>query len=166
MSSISFSGVKPLSDEAMREHIYHLETRGYNVCPHVLEDDVCGQLKIDDFEATVRYITTHTAPDERIVAFPYELAYYFYTERRSATRYSSAVSAVTREDRLAMIDELERVRPRYLIYSPGTPRIDGLKDSIVFPELTADIGRSYTPEQRFGKTWILRRREAVALPND
>jgi hypothetical protein len=120
----------------------------------------------DDFEATVRYITTHTAPDERIVAFPYELAYYFYTERRSATRYASAVSAVTREDRLAMIDELERVRPRYLIYSLGTPRIDGLKDTIVFPELTAYIGRSYAPEQRFGKTWILRRREAVvALPD-
>jgi ectoine hydroxylase-related dioxygenase (phytanoyl-CoA dioxygenase family) len=55
MSSISLSGAKPLSDEAVREHIYHLETRGYSVCPHVLEDDVCEQLKIGLVRALENY---------------------------------------------------------------------------------------------------------------
>ncbi len=120
----------------------------------------------DEFEKTVKYIVTHTGSDEPILAFPNEPAYYFFADRANATRYPTASSAVTRSDRVAMIGELNESRPKYLIYSLGTPRIDNLRDDVVFPELMDYIRRHYIPEQRFGKTIIMKRQDVGAVEQE
>jgi hypothetical protein len=56
-----------------------------------------------------------------------------------------------------MIEEWDQHRPRYLVYSLGTPRIDNFDDRQVFPELFAYIRRHYVPERRFGATLVMRR---------
>ena len=118
----------------------------------------------DEFEKTTQYLMTHTTSDERIVAFPNEPAYYFFAERANATRYPTASSAATRADRLAMIEEWDQHRPRYLVYSLGTPRIDNFDDRQVFPELFAYIRRHYVPERRFGATLVMRRLDVGESP--
>lgn len=115
----------------------------------------------DEFEGTVRYIATHTEPQDRIVAFPNEAAYYFYTERERGTRYPMASNAVTAADREAMVAEMVERRPRYLIYSLATVRVDNLDERLVFPELIEYIRTTYVPETRIGDTVILRRRDAA-----
>lgn len=114
----------------------------------------------DEFEATVRYIVTHTAPNEPVIAFPNEGAYYFYAERPNASRRPFLYEAMTRQDRLAVIAEWELSRPRYVIYSLGAQRMHGMPAPLQLPELYGYVKQHFVIEHWIGQTLIMRRREA------
>ncbi len=115
----------------------------------------------DEFGDVVLYITGHTRPDDPILVFPNEAAYYYYADRPNATRFSLAYLAVTHDDRLSMIKDLEKKRPPYIIYSMGTWRVDGIDEREQVPELVEYIVKFYVLEKKIGETLILRRREAA-----
>lgn len=112
----------------------------------------------DEFEATVRYIVGHTDQDEPIIAFPNEGAYYFYTARPNASRWSFLFEAMTHEDRLAVIQQWDARRPRYLIYSPARG-MHLMPIPLQLPELYDYVKEHFVIEQRFGRTVIMRRRD-------
>jgi len=114
----------------------------------------------DEFEATVNYIRTHTAPYESIIAFPNGAAYHFFADRPSASRFSEVYLAGKRADRLEVLREWQAKKVRYIIYSLATWRLDGIPEHVLAPELYEHILQLYRMEVRFGNTLILKRRDA------
>ncbi len=55
MTSKSIAGSPPLSPDAMDEHVYHIETRGYSVCNNFLDGDTCEQLRSGLIRALEKY---------------------------------------------------------------------------------------------------------------
>ncbi len=112
-----------------------------------------------EFEEVTRYVATHTLPDEPIIAFPNESAYYFFTDRPNASRYPMAYVATRRDARLEMVSAWQKNKPRYVIYSLGTWRVDDIPERLLVPELYEYLQASYAIQERIGDTLILRRRD-------
>ena len=66
--------------------------------------------------SVVRYIKTHTDKDEYIFVFPYDLLFYFLTDRKSPTFYEWFVGGdVPLEYQQKTIEDIERKNVRYVI---------------------------------------------------
>lgn len=99
-----------------------------------------------------------TKPGDHVFFFPNEAAYYFLFDRRSPTRFVHAYFAVTTDQRLEMVADLERNRPAYVVYSLADWRIDTVPEAIQVPEVVAYLRARYTPDEYLGDILILRRK--------
>jgi hypothetical protein len=89
------------------------------------------------------FLEKNTAPGEFVYFFPNEAAYYFLFDRNNPTRYVFSIFAATRDQRLELIGDLERKRPRFVIYSLKTVRLDGIHESVQMPEIVDYLGENY-----------------------
>ena len=82
---------------------------------------------------------------------------YFLFDKRNPTRYAIAYMAVTTEQRLDLIRDLEEKKPKYLVYSTNTWRIDGIPEQIQIPEVLAYLDQNYHVLQMFAAVVIAER---------
>ena len=61
------------------------------------------------------------------------------------------------EHRKELIADLERNRPRYVIYSLKTWRMDDIKETIQAPEVVDYLRRTYRPSVNLGDVVVLER---------
>jgi hypothetical protein len=111
-----------------------------------------------DLEAIVREIQLRSAPDEPIWIFPNEALLYFLADRPQPTRFPLALFAVTRAQRLELVDELERSRPRWAVVCRYAPVVDEIAYDVALPEVLEYLRSRYELEGNFGAFALLRRK--------
>ena len=111
-----------------------------------------------EVEEVVRALQSRTAPDEPIWVYPNEALLYFLADRPQATAFPLALFAVTRAQRLDLVAQLERSRPRYAVGYHDAAVIDGIPYFMALPEVLAYLDLRYEPEARLGAFTVLRRR--------
>jgi len=82
-----------------------------------------GDSPFPESQEIAKYIEDHTSKDARIAILGSEPQIYFYSKRHSATGYIYTYSLMEQHPYVlqmqrAMIDEIERARPEYLIFVP------------------------------------------------
>lgn len=103
------------------------------------------------------FLERNTIRGEPVYFFPNEAAYYFLFDRNNPTRYVMSVFAATRDQRLELIGDLERKRPRFVIYSPNTVRLDGIDEMIQLPEVVDYLAKNYRLMEEYEDFSILAR---------
>jgi hypothetical protein len=111
-----------------------------------------------NLEAIVTLIQQRTAQDEPIFVYPTEALLYFLADRPQATIYPLAVFAVTREQRLDLVAQLERTRPRYTVLFHYAPVVDGIPIQVALPEVDAYLTSNYLLDTEVGWFALLRRK--------
>ncbi len=119
-----------------------------------------------DLEDVSRALQARTAPDEPFWAYPNEALLYFLADRPQPTRFPLVLFAVTRAQRLELVAELERARPRYAVLNLYQPIVDGITYDIAAPEVFAYLGAHYEVDSRFGAFALLRRFDVERLTRD
>jgi len=103
------------------------------------------------------FLSTRTKPGDYVYFFPNEAIYYFLFDRKNPTRYAMAYYAITFQQRIELIADLERKKPRYVIMSPNTWRIDDIPESVQVPEVVSYIRERYKPVQHSADVVFLER---------
>lgn len=112
----------------------------------------------DQLEALVAAVRERTRPGEPIWVFPNEAMVYFLADRPQATRFPLGLFAVTRAQRLELVADLERSRPRYAVVWTRAIAVDGIALEQALPEVVDYLVENYVPEARFGTVGLLRRK--------
>jgi hypothetical protein len=107
------------------------------------------------------FLDSHSAPGDYVYFFPNEAAYYFLFNRANPTRYAYAWWAITTEYRRELAADLEKNKPRYIIYSLNTWRYDGLAEEQMVPEVVSYIRQRYRQVRDMGSFLILQRNDGV-----
>jgi hypothetical protein len=105
------------------------------------------------------FLDKETRPGEAVLFFPNEAAYYFLFDRMPPSRYVMSYFAVTTDHRRAMIADLEQTRPRFVVFSPETWRIDNIPEDRQVPELMDYLNDRYAPHGVVGTFQIARRKD-------
>jgi len=103
------------------------------------------------------FLETNTTPGEYTYFFPNEAAYYFLFNRNNPTRYFGAYHAVTRKQRRELVGDLEKNRPKYVIYSLKTWRLDSILENRQVPEVLEYLSKQYRPDTNLSGVLILKR---------
>ncbi|HWR59497.1 MAG TPA: hypothetical protein VN328_11480, partial [Thermodesulfovibrionales bacterium] len=103
------------------------------------------------------FLKANTGPGEYVYFFPNEAAYYFLFDRTNPTRYAISYFAITREQRRELVEDLEKKKPEYIVYSIGTWRVDDIREEIQVPEVLRYIQLKYVPHVNMGDVLILKR---------
>ena len=106
----------------------------------------------------MREVQSRTAPGEPFWVFPNEALLYFLADRPQPTRFPLALFAVTRAQRLELVAELERARPRYAVVYRYAPIVDGISYGVALPEVVEYLDASYELDGNFGAFALLRRK--------
>jgi hypothetical protein len=106
------------------------------------------------------FLAENTRRGEFVYFFPNEAVYYFLFERANPTRYAISYFAASSERRAELIRDLERNRPRFVVFSPYTWRIDDIPIETQVPEVFLYLQEHYTPSHDLGPVWILTRKES------
>jgi|GEM_PF-4057751 len=131
-----------------------VEVRGLTRGPVLFEP-----VMADTFEKIQTFLDAHTASGDYVYFFPNEAAYYFLFNRTNPTRYAYAWWAITTEYRRELAADLEKNKPRFIIYSLNTWRYDGLAEEQMVPEVVSYIRQSYRQARDMGSFLILQRNE-------
>ena len=131
-----------------------VEVRGLTRGPVLFEP-----VMADTFEKIQTFLDAHTASGDYVYFFPNEAAYYFLFNRTNPTRYAYAWWAITTEYRRELAADLEKNKPRYIIYTLNTWRYDGLAEEQMVPEVVSYIRQSYRQARDMGSFLILQRNE-------
>jgi hypothetical protein len=107
-----------------------------------------------EFETLVSDVREHTRPEETIVAFPDEPAYYFFTERANASRFPITTLAITSDDRARLLGSWESRRPARILRMQTT-LTDKIAESQEYPEVLRYLDEHYAPVRQVGDTLIL-----------
>lgn len=92
-----------------------------------------------------KFLETNTRRGDYVYFFPNEAAYYFIFDRSNPTRYAFSYQAATYEQRKEIVEDLEKKRPEYIVYSKNTWRIDGINESLQVPEIVEYLTKKYRP---------------------
>ncbi|HEC16647.1 MAG TPA: hypothetical protein ENI99_08790 [Sedimenticola sp.] len=109
-----------------------------------------------------RFLEKRTKPEDYVYFFPNEAVYYFLFNRKNPTRYASPYIAITAEHRKELVAGLERNRPRYVVYSLKTWRMDEIRETIQAPEVVEYLRRTYRPALNMGDVVVLERTAGAA----
>jgi hypothetical protein len=114
-----------------------------------------------EIEGAVAYVVERTAPAEPVWTFPNEPMLGFLADRPPASPYPLTLFAVTRDQRLDLIDAVERSGARYAIVNERTSMVDGIPSRQQNPEPWEYLERRFTPERHFGRLVVMRRTPAT-----
>jgi len=89
------------------------------------------------------FLDVNTRPRDYVYFFPNEAIYYFLFDRTNPTRYPIAYFATAYDRQHEVIRDLEKNRPRYVIYSRKTWRVDGIPEKIQIPEIVSYLDSRY-----------------------
>jgi len=103
------------------------------------------------------FLDANAQKDRYVYFFPNEAAYYFIFNKQNPTRYAIAYFAATKSQQLELIADLERNRPRYVVYSPKTWRVDYIPEMEQVPEVFGYLQRTYGVVSDLGNVVILQR---------
>lgn len=92
-----------------------------------------------------KFLEANTRRGDYVYFFPNEAAYYFIFDRSNPTRYAFSYQAATYEQRKEVVEDLEKNRPEYIVYSKNTWRIDGINESVQVPEIVEYLTEKYRP---------------------
>jgi hypothetical protein len=104
------------------------------------------------------FLDAYAQNEKYVYFYPNEAAYYFIFNKQNPTRYAIAYFAATRSQRLELITDLERNKPRYVIYSPNTWRVDDIPESTQVPEVVDYLNQTYGVLSDLGGIIILQRK--------
>ncbi len=107
------------------------------------------------FMDVVDFVKERTNPDDYILALPNNSAYYYLTDRRNATRFCQFAMLTTDRQRAEVLEDVEKRRPKCVIYDIVGERVDELSDEVQFPRTLDFILQNYAGVKRFGDTLIL-----------
>jgi hypothetical protein len=133
-----------------------VEVRGLTRAPVLFEP-----VMADTFDKIKTFLDAHTLSGEYVYFFPNEAAYYFFFNRTNPTRYAYAWWAITTEHRRELAADLEKNKPRYIIYSLSTWRYDGLPEEQMVPEVVSYMREKYKQVRNMGLFVILERNDAA-----
>lgn len=105
------------------------------------------------------FLDEATAPGDDVYFFPNEAIYYFLLDRRNPTRFAISYFAITSELRRELVADLERRRPRFVVWSLRTWRVDGIRENVQVPEVLAYLLENYRAYRLLGDVQILERVE-------
>ncbi len=116
--------------------------------------------QLDDLVADVR---ARTRPGEAIVVLPWYPIVYFLAERVNPTKFDWLFPGYLTSDAAVagFLDEIDRSDTRVVVYSPIS--IDGRTDRSLAsfaPEIDRYLRRRFQPIRRFGRFWVLTRKDA------
>jgi hypothetical protein len=114
----------------------------------------------DEILNTIAYIQQNTRPSETIFDFSNQGGYYFFANRPSPTKYHQISYASTKRMQLKVIADLERHKPKLVIFRTGSwfDKIDNV-DNVERNYLVAEYLKSHYKEDAvIGKVVMLRRR--------
>lgn len=103
------------------------------------------------------FLDANAQKDKYVYFFPNEAVYYFIFNKQNPTRYAIAYFAATKSQQLELIADLERNRPRYVVYSPKTWRVDYIPEMEQVPEVFGYLQQNYGVVSDFGNVVILQR---------
>ncbi len=106
------------------------------------------------------FIDQHSEPGEPIFDFSNQGAFYFFTNRRSVTRFHQALYAATPRMQREIVGRLEEQRPKVVIFKSGTgyDSPDGIPMEQRLPILGAYLKEKYAPGENVMGTELLLRR--------
>lgn len=104
------------------------------------------------------FLDAYAQNEKYVYFFPNEAVYYFLFNKQNPTRYAISYFAATRSQRLELIAELERNRPRYVIYSPKTWRVDDIHETIQVPEVVDYLEQTYDVLSDLGGVFVFQRK--------
>ncbi len=104
------------------------------------------------------FLDTYAQDERFIYFFPNEAAYYFIFNKQNPTRYAYAYHAATSAQRLELVSDLEKKKPRFIVYSLNTWRVDGIPETIQVPEVVDYIGQKYDTFYDLGGVIIFQRK--------
>ena len=105
------------------------------------------------------FLQVHTGPGDYTYFFPNEAGYYFLFNRNNPTRYPCAFHAATQAQRVELIGDLERRKPKYIVHSLSTAVIDGIPEDRQVPEVVTYLKKEYALDSKQGDCLILKRKE-------
>jgi len=100
------------------------------------------------------FFSKHEA-GEYVYFFPNEPAYYFLFDKKNPTRYPMSYLAVTSGMRLESVLDIEKHKPRYVVYSKTTWRPDNIMVDVQVPEIFDYIKSRYKVLQDSGEVVFL-----------
>lgn len=114
-----------------------------------------------EIEKVVAYIQENTAPTEPIFDLSNQAAYYFLADRPNPTRYPLVVYASPEPLQKEVIADLERAKPKYVIFTTGSGwgnGPDGIQTVDRVPLVTAYIRSNYETDVKIESVSIWKRR--------
>jgi hypothetical protein len=134
--------------------------RGGNLAYHPFERSgvVVDGRTADAIVTISSFLERFSGGRDDVYFFPNEPGFYFLFNRVPPTRYVMSYIAVTREQRLNIIRDLERKRTPFVVYSLATWRVDSIPEHIQVPEVLSYIRGNYTEIFRKGEIMILARK--------
>jgi hypothetical protein len=112
-----------------------------------------------DFVKIGNFLAANTRPGSFVYFFPNEPLYYFLFNRRNPTEFNTSYLAATRKQRVQLIADLEEKRPRFVIYSLDTWRIDNIPEETQEPEVVAYLHQKYRMYRDMENILVLERIE-------
>lgn len=114
------------------------------------------------FNDVVDYIRKNTSANEPIFVFSHNAQYHFLADRIGVTRFYSAIYAsMDPEYQQEIISDLEKNKLRYIIYVADAyvfTDFNKIPNEVRLSEVFAYMQKNYSPETKFGNTFILRRK--------
>ena len=118
-----------------------------------------GEELVDSVAKIRSFLARNSSPDEYVYFYPNEAGYYFLLDRRNPTRYAFSYQAITAEQRREIIGDLERKKPRFVIYSRRVWLVDNIQPAVQVPELHAYLGEHYLPFEDLDEILVMKRKE-------
>lgn len=103
------------------------------------------------------FLQANTDAREPVLFFPNEAAYYFLLDRPNPTRYAVTYFATTFDRQREVIRDLERARPRFVVVSRNTWRVDKIPENVQIPLIVDYLRAHYRLAQRLRTADILER---------
>lgn len=96
-----------------------------------------------DLRAINNFLNANTKDGDYVYFFPNEAVYYFLFNRANPTRYALAYFASSYDRQREIISDLEKNKPRYIVYSKKTWRLDSIPENIQIPLIVNYINQNY-----------------------
>lgn len=116
--------------------------------------------QVSQVKQVVKYIQSNTSEDDVIFDFSSQGAYYFFANRKSATRYHQIAYAATKSMQEEVIRDLEKSRTKLVILRTGGwfDNIDGVPSADRHPLIAKYLVEHYQETVNINGTIILRRK--------
>ena len=114
--------------------------------------------RAEELEQVVRHLERTTGHGEAVWCFPAEPMINFLADRPLSNRFAVGLSAITRQQRLELLEEVSRRGVRRVVVNTRPIDIDGIPSREQLPELWPYVESRYVPEATFGRFVVMRAR--------
>ncbi|MBC8230277.1 hypothetical protein H8E77_12075 [bacterium] len=117
--------------------------------------------QVSQLQQVVKYIQSNTSENDTIFDFSSQGAYYFFANRKSATRYHQIAYAATKSMQEEVIHDLDKSQTKLAILGTGGwfDNIDGVPSTDRHPLIAQYLEEHYQEAVNINGTIILRRRK-------